>query len=428
MPTWNEIFGLDVLGERPMGTVDQVMRDAKQPRLPGPLSSPQTGGLSGTPGAPPMPPPDPMASMSGAMFAEPQLPSMVPPPAPPPPPAGGETAIARSETPPQTGNGLPVQPPVSPAPVAAAAVQPQTVPPERAAFKQFRQQKRDMLTKMAGIMTERGSPAMRVQGMQLLFDVQKDYQDELAEDQKLAEKQMEKQRNMLAIEGSVADEDDKKRAATMLELGADDKALAQALRFNDAGAKERLERREKFVKWGGEVETSARDLGTIEVAADRALKLLDEGVMTTGTGGYLASWVPGSAHNQLKAALDPISSLTGYGYLQEMRRNSPTGGAVGNVTENETKWLMGIQGSLDPVNNTTDALRENIKTILRGKQIVLEMRKLAPAVDAGDPKAWDKYAKLTQELGKNGATVRSSMQPDMRMVEPEAGADFEERY
>jgi hypothetical protein len=409
-------------GARPASTVDQVMRDAKQPKAPfmlgGPEMPTQDVGQVGPSAAPPRP----------------QLPALLPPPRPSQPaPPPGEEGLGEDVTQQVLGPLLNQQPspggaPVSTGEAGQAGGMPRADLPGQSEYRAFKQRKRQTLMQIAEMMSQKGSPAMRVQGVQLMFEVQKDYEEELAAEQKKADAEIERQKMVQAIEQAPADETDKARARAVLAMpDVKAKDVQEALRFNDSGAKERSERKAQFMKWGGEVQTASRDLGTLEVNAERAMKIIDEGWYTTGTPGYISSFVPGSAHNQLKAALDPIASLTGYGYLQEMRQNSPTGGAVGNVTEQETKWLMGIQGSLDPVNNDPKALKENIRTIVEGKKLVVEMRKLVPALEAGDPKAWDKYAELTTKLARNGATIKNTIPPDMRDVPPESG-DFEAKY
>lgn len=328
-----------------------------------------------------------------------------------------------------SGGGLPV-PPASSTAAASPVAAPPAQAPQPNALKQFREKQRQLSVAVAQKMMT-GSPAMRVQGLQLLFSVQKDYQDELAEDQKKVDEQNERKRQELTIDASVADDTDKERAKTLVGLGARPQDVAEALRFNNQGATDRKDRREQFTKWGATVTQAARDLGTMETQEQIANKIIDESTATTGTGAWFAQLIPGSGANKLNAALDPIRALTGYGYLQEMREQSKTGGAVGNVTENETRWLMGIQGGLDPVLNDAKSLKENVKTIVEGKRIVLEMRKLAPALDAGDPAAWEKYSELTQQLAVNGTTVRQRMkvEDDYRNVEPAVqGAAYEKSY
>jgi len=416
-------------------TADQVMRKAKGPPLPGSVNliggdmPTEDLGQLGNVGA-----------LDAEVFADrarnaPQLPFPssamldVPPSAPPVQDGMGVGTMPQGQdlppAPQPSGGALPV-PPASGTPAAQPAAAPPAAAPQVNQYKQFRQRSREISMAAAQKMMT-GSPAMRVQGLQLLFSIQKDFQDEALEDQKKVDEVNERKRQDILIDASQADATDKERAKTLVGIGARPQDVAEALRFNNAGAEERTKRREQFTKWGSQVATAQRDLGTMEVNAARAVKLIDESYMTTGMGGALAQWIPGSAANQLKAALAPIEALIGYGYLQEMREQSKTGGAVGNVTENETRWLMGIQGGLDPVSNPPKVLKENIATVLEGKRIVAQMKQLAPALDAGDPNAWQQYAQLSLQLGENGQQIQNRMNVDPRAVQPE-DAEIEGRY
>jgi hypothetical protein len=441
---------LDLLMRPGGGTVDQVMRDAKGPRLPGPslhtlplaemLPAENIGEVGDRPPVPPQK--EFMRPLSGAFdetaFAD-AMPRLPPPtfanrpPAPQEsgPPLEGEV-IPPGAPPaqPASGGGLPVQSPGGQPPASAMPRATATDPlaamrtPEAVAAREQRQQEARIMLGMAGMMAGSKSPAQRVQAVQLMFEARKLQNQDVEEAAKLRTTYDQRQLLEADIEAAPASDEQKAQARALLRFDPKASDVREALGITDAASKQRQERREQFTKWGAAVSQTERDLGTLEVNANRALKILDEGTLTTGLGGWASSFVPGSAHNKLVAALDPLRALTGYGYLQEMREASKTGGAVGNVTENETRWLMGIQGSLDPVNNDPDTLKENIKTIVRGKAIVAEMRKLAPALDAGDPAAWDKYAKLTRELGQNGATIKERIKADTRDV-PSTESDYE---
>lgn len=69
------------------------------------------------------------------------------------------------------------------------------------------------------------------------------------------------------------------------------------------------------------------------------------GNTTAGWGAFL-SGVPGAAHN-LQAKLDTIRAAVGFEELNKMRQNSPTGGALGQVSEQENRLLQSVRGSLD---------------------------------------------------------------------------------
>jgi hypothetical protein len=66
-----------------------------------------------------------------------------------------------------------------------------------------------------------------------------------------------------------------------------------------------------------------------------------------GLIGSLASAVPGTRAYDLRAALEPVLGMTITGELQNMRDNSPTGGAMGSMAVREGEWLGALRGNLD---------------------------------------------------------------------------------
>jgi hypothetical protein len=84
-------------------------------------------------------------------------------------------------------------------------------------------------------------------------------------------------------------------------------------------------------------------------------KLLDEivgevekqsGFWTTGLTGSLMRRIAGTDSADMAANLDTLQAAAGFEKLQEMRDNSPTGGALGSVTERELQLLQATWGSL----------------------------------------------------------------------------------
>jgi len=65
---------------------------------------------------------------------------------------------------------------------------------------------------------------------------------------------------------------------------------------------------------------------------------------------------------RLANALSTIKANVGFDNLQTMRDNSPTGGALGAVTEKEIKFLQDMQGSLEQ-SQTAEDLRANLKRL-----------------------------------------------------------------
>ena len=70
------------------------------------------------------------------------------------------------------------------------------------------------------------------------------------------------------------------------------------------------------------------------------------GAWTTGIAGGVGQFIPGTPQYDLAQAISNISSTAMFGALQEMRDNSPTGGALGNTTENELRMLQNSVAAL----------------------------------------------------------------------------------
>lgn len=69
---------------------------------------------------------------------------------------------------------------------------------------------------------------------------------------------------------------------------------------------------------------------------------LNRGALNRGVGGI----IPGSNANDLKSAITTIQSLIGFDALQKMREASPTGGALGSISDREITYLQSVAGSL----------------------------------------------------------------------------------
>jgi hypothetical protein len=81
-------------------------------------------------------------------------------------------------------------------------------------------------------------------------------------------------------------------------------------------------------------------------------KPLGKGMIEGGFGGStglnsLLAGVPTTRAHDLQTKLDTIRGNIGFDKLQDMRANSPTGGALGSVSEQENKTLQAVMGSLD---------------------------------------------------------------------------------
>jgi hypothetical protein len=85
------------------------------------------------------------------------------------------------------------------------------------------------------------------------------------------------------------------------------------------------------------------------------------GAGTTGYGSYL-SIVPATSAKQLATVLGTIKARLGFDQLQQMRNASPTGGALGQVSNRELAALESAVASLDQ-SLSPKALRDNLTEI-----------------------------------------------------------------
>lgn len=95
-------------------------------------------------------------------------------------------------------------------------------------------------------------------------------------------------------------------------------------------------------------------------AIDKALEMLDW--TTTGLVGGALRFGPTDART-VNNLITQIQANLGFEELNEMRANSPTGGALGNVTEKETALLQATRGVLDPMDPDLPNKLKNIKKL-----------------------------------------------------------------
>lgn len=84
---------------------------------------------------------------------------------------------------------------------------------------------------------------------------------------------------------------------------------------------------------------------------------------TVGPGSWLAA-LPGTPAANLRSLLDSIKGRNITAALQEMRNNSPTGGALGNVSDRENETMASLIASFDQ-RMSPDQLRRNLNILLQ---------------------------------------------------------------
>ncbi|HJQ15938.1 MAG TPA: hypothetical protein VJ859_02970 [Allosphingosinicella sp.] len=119
----------------------------------------------------------------------------------------------------------------------------------------------------------------------------------------------------------------------------------------------------------------------------------------TGTSGWLMRKVgpAGTAGYDLKRNLDLPGAITAIDNLMEMRRNSPTGGAMGNVSDKDMQLMKDLLGIIDPdqshgtfMLNMAEAKREVMKNLAKidPKAVAQYMRSNPRGVWMGRDGGW----------------------------------------
>lgn len=112
-------------------------------------------------------------------------------------------------------------------------------------------------------------------------------------------------------------------------------------------------------------------------------KVGDGGLPTTGFFGGLLSNIGGTDAGDISASLDTIKGNIAFDKLQAMRAASPTGGALGSVTENELRLLQSTLGSLEQSQSYEKFLRNLTRLEAIYAQIMQKARAYPNAAEFG---------------------------------------------
>jgi hypothetical protein len=120
-----------------------------------------------------------------------------------------------------------------------------------------------------------------------------------------------------------------------------------------------------------------------DVVSGQIDKAIEKVSPFTAGVGSVASVIPATPQRDLRETLATIRANIGFDKLQDMRNNSPTGGALGQVSDTENKLLQAVQGSLDQGQSPAQ-LRENLVNIKTLMNEIKEQKKTAFATDFGE--------------------------------------------
>ena len=163
-----------------------------------------------------------------------------------------------------------------------------------------------------------------------------------------------------------------------------------------------------------------RDVGFINRKVDEITNLLLQ-EEANGWNGVLAALPEGSA-KALKQAITTLQANVAFSTLQEMRNNSKTGGALGNVSDTEIKLLYSKLGSLDELNRkdqlltTFREIRYNANEALHGvkRKFFSERNRFYPTGDGDGQRQFDLVRDdfMTQGQTKDDNTDTSQTDTD----------------
>lgn len=112
---------------------------------------------------------------------------------------------------------------------------------------------------------------------------------------------------------------------------------------------EAAERQRKSEQMAAGLRDSATEIADVIAAALAAKRLSQTGLFATGFGSETARSISDATPaGEVAGLVDTIGANTAFDRLQEMREQSPTGGALGNVTELELKLLKSSIANIDP--------------------------------------------------------------------------------
>lgn len=103
----------------------------------------------------------------------------------------------------------------------------------------------------------------------------------------------------------------------------------------------------KFAKASQAIADLERAHGLVQQDIDRAIAAIESGIIPKTGMFALARVLPGTAANDLAEILKGVKANISFDKLQAMREASPTGGALGQVSDYENKLLQATSGSLE---------------------------------------------------------------------------------
>lgn len=145
------------------------------------------------------------------------------------------------------------------------------------------------------------------------------------------------------------------------EIVLDDRGAPIAIPFQGGKPYEEMLARDAKLALGDAREDVKSNVVVQDI--DRALDaIVANPMLTTGIGAQLTGGLGGSPALDVSSLIDTVKANAGFKELQAMRESSPTGGALGNITEKEIAYLQATIGNLS-VEQSAEQLIDNLKRV-----------------------------------------------------------------
>jgi hypothetical protein len=167
----------------------------------------------------------------------------------------------------------------------------------------------------------------------------------------------------------------------------------------------------------------ATDVYQADIVTDKlvsaALKVEESPFWTTGIVGQIARNVGGSRALDVDKELETAKAQIGFANLQRMREESPTGAALGQVTEKENQYLQSLEGSLD-LAQSKEQLMANMENLYNETMRIIHLGMDSPPGDM----SWTRFAPSFKEAlagqrgAEGGAADLKGLQPGQTLRAP----------
>ncbi len=166
----------------------------------------------------------------------------------------------------------------------------------------------------------------------------------------------------LAGEGEVTFRDEQGNLQALQIPGTAAEAETEQTRVRTEQTREELREanRERVAEAQAAMRRAETEEQRFDLVDERIDQAIDQASGLTAGLGSVTRFVPGSPAANLAATLDTIRANVGFDELQQLRDNSPTGGALGQVTERELAFLQAVLGSIEQ-SQSPRQLRENLE-------------------------------------------------------------------